>query len=1224
MFDPITALTVGEAALTVGEAVLPLVRRLGRSDEATRLFKLLDDEFAGRSGFSMVFWRQLSDDAPFILALAPCLAHGDGCDQAALARAIAPHVWAMDGEGSPEETAQEIAEAIERLAPRAKMDARSAMHHGFERLEARVARGHAPIRLSWAPRMLTDQLMAVAEAHPDVARGLGDALGEDTSRAATAAALVRAPQPWLDDAPAQAWHILSSICEAYGDHGHAIEALERAARQPGPRPARHLAHAAMIAARNGRADEARRLLDDARALDPKDVAVCLAEADSESDARARLELLGQISPTEPGDRAQAACLAGEAHAHMHEIDEALARIADARRHAPDSPRPNEIEAMARLIYAAGRFQEVGPHQPHLARAAQLFASLAIDMEAFGRLGDGAVLRARSAQCHLLLGQRPDAARSLAAVRADLVVGENPEAAVEVASTLIDLGRCDDAAELLKHIRGRDPQVELVLAEARVGSRNGARRRAGLETLDRLLSADSEKIRTQAAFMRQSLAVKTPTRFPASAKAREVLAEVDPATAALMWVDAAELVDRKSIETVLLPFSGDARVLHRLADVAAADGDHLRALELINAAADRTSRPGVHLRRAHLLILAGREDEALPGLRAMQDNVQVVTAARVDAVRLELEVQARRRAWLQFERVTRRWLEVDPASVEAGWHLVHVLARLGRYDEARAHLDRQALDPDILERAELAAAVLYRTITTADDLEQLALLADRFDGESEGLELTLLSAGTALGEAPLPSTLKERLRTGWEQFEARFPDSTALTRVEIGEDLEGLSAYMREHLADAVESERELMRQVADGEVPLAFVAGARGTEATTVWGRVRPLPVGFANETLEELELADAAAAIGGPVVFDPAALVVAGGLGPSLRDVIVGALPGSVVPQAVLDDADSAEADLVMAAGQSERGFLGWDPDSSTPVLTEMSPQEDARDQARARGVLELAQRLKVVPDTDPAHPHPLDEALAERQSRRGSAFLTWPATHSVAERLRMPIFSDDRVVRVHARRAGVNAFGTVGLLDALVDLSMISADQRASARGRLWASGANGLTPSVAELVEAGRRAEWDLSDEIGAMLLDATSWRFAPAEANRRAVAFLAAVHSESPAELPRWVMRILRGAHIANDGKLSMSGHAVAMIIFAWEPADHGPAPFLQALIRALRRAGAVFGFGDPLPGAINHLERTRGGPEAGIVSFFLWSLLGQVEAGDALRAICGPKIFGRHG
>lgn len=994
-------------------------------------------------------------------------------------------------------------------------------------------------------------------------------------------------------------------------------ALELAAQRPTSRPARLLAQASMLASRSDRPRDAARLLKKARWLDATDPAVTLAEADGLRDPDARLVLLESLQAEDPLDKAHAACLRAEAHAHTRDLPAALAAIADAKTHAPDSLRPVEIEATARLLYAVDRIEQFGPDPANLLAAQQGFLDLATELEAFGRAADGALLRARAAQCHLLLADRSAAEALLSGVNADLVPRWEVQAACEIATVMTEVGRANDAIALLKRTRGGGGAVELARAEARIESKNASRRKAGVAALERLLDSDVPGIRLRAAFDRQSLLAESEASVGPSAAAHAVLAESDPALAALLSVAGAGAKDRRSAEVVLLPHSEDPRVLHRLADLAAADGDDTRAIDLIGAAAQKTSTPRVHLRHAYLLARAGRGGEALPSLRTMQDNGSLTVGLRVQAVILELETRAERLEWDQVERLARRWRELEPTAVNADWEIVHALARLGRHPDALAHIDANSLEPDSINRAELAAAVIYRAEEPLERLERLAALSDRFERASERLELHLLMAGTAVGDQPLRSELEERLRSAWAAFTTRFPDSTALRVIPVGPDLSGLKEFLAEQFADSVESDRDLWRQVRDGEVPVAVVAGARYSEVTTFWGRLTGgLPLGFASAALDDLEREDAAAAIGGPIVLDASALVVVGGLGPSVAAAVLSAFPGSVIPQSVLDDADRASADAVMSAGQSERGFLGWDPDRPEPRLTELSQEDAERDAARARGVLALARRLRVVPDRDLDHPHPLDDVLADTSGRGAEAFVTWPATHAVADRLGRAVYSDDRVVRNYVRGEGRPAFGTPAILDALAEAGLLPRPLRTAARRRLWASGASGLVPSREEILEAGRRQRWDLSEDLVTMLVDPAPWRTDSAQAHRRWLDVLRAIEQEAPDRLEAWATRVITAAHEATDRKTIALASAHALIAMAWQPWDDASMPFLRALVRALRAAGRVLGFDDPLPGAFYQLDRFWRTAVPQIAPDLRWLALTQLEATDMLHLGAG--------
>lgn len=1189
-----------------------------------RLFKMLDEEFGGSSGLTMAFWGTLLDDPLFVVSLSASLERGDAFDRPALMGAIAPHLHGLTAQMSAEETAGLIVDAIERLAPRAKSDLRDAMHYEFEMLRSGGARASlAPMSLSWAPRIHRDHLLRVAEESPEMAARLGEALQEEASRARTAASIVSEVPPWLREAPASVWKLLGSLLEAYGDLPGAIAALERAAARPTARPARLLAQAALLASRSDKGPKSAQLLKKARRLDAGDPALTLAEADALAVPEARLELLSTLRAEDPWDKAHAACLAAEAHTFRGDLPAALTALDEARAHAPDSLRVLEIEAVSRMMYAVKRIEAFGPDSPNLIAARKGFLDLATELEAFGRLTDGALLRARAAQCDLLLGDPETAAGHLAEVRSDLVPRWPTVAAAEIAMVLTDLGRADDALDLLKHVRGGGEVLDLARAEARIASTNGTRRRAGVAGLDKLIASADPAIRVRAAFNRQSLLADFGETLGVNPTAHAVLAEHDPALAALLSIAGKACPDRRSAEAVLLPHSAEPRVLHRLADLAAAEDEDQRAIDLIQAAADRTADPRVHLRRAYLLLKGGRGAEALADLAAMQERESLALGLRVQAILLEIDLRSQRLEWDHVERLARRWGELDPTAGDADWELVHARARLGRYQQALEHMDAAAMKPDTLGRAELAARVIYRAAEPLPRIERLIALSDRYGDESEAVELHLLLAAAAGGDLELPPQIAARIQGTATGFLARFPQSKALQVITLGEDLEGLKSFLAEQHARTAASRQELWRQVEDAEAPVAVVAGAEGNDVSTLWSRLTGLlPLGFAHPALDELELTDALAALGGPIVLDPAALVILGGLGPTITKAALTAFPGSVIAQSVLDDADRAAADAVLGEGETGRGFLGWDPERAQPRLQEMSREDAERDRARAQGVLALAHRLGVVPDVDPDRPHDLDESLADiRGGGRGlEAAATWPATHAVASRLGRPLYSDDRVVRRFARGEGGPTFGTAAVLDALVSKGLIPAELRDAARRRLWASGAGGLLPGREEILAIGRQSQWQLVPELAVMLVDQAPWRTDSAEALRRWLSVLEVVYAEAPERFDDWVARIVDAASRDTGQAFRALAAAQAMIVMAWRPVAPEGAPFRRALVRALRRAGEVVGFGDPLLGAFRELDRAWQVTSPQIAAALGWRAIAQLEAPDLLLVSVGITPF----
>lgn len=63
---------------------------------------------------------------------------------------------------------------------------------------------------------------------------------------------------------------------------------------------------------------------------------------------------------------------------------------------------------------------------------------------------------------------------------------------------------------------------------------------------------------------------------------------------------------------------------------------------------------------------------------------------------------------------------------------------------------------------------------------------------------------------------------------------------------------------------------------------------------------------------------------------------------------------------------------------------------------------------------------------------------------------TMAIASRERLPIYSDDRVLRLLYRQAGIPSFGTVALLELLGKRSMINPEERRQAIEALRTAGA------------------------------------------------------------------------------------------------------------------------------------------------------------------------------
>jgi hypothetical protein len=149
-------------------------------------------------------------------------------------------------------------------------------------------------------------------------------------------------------------------------------------------------------------------------------------------------------------------------------------------------------------------------------------------------------------------------------------------------------------------------------------------------------------------------------------------------------------------------------------------------------------------------------------------------------------------------------------------------------------------------------------------------------------------------------------------------------------------------------------------------------------------------------------------------------------------ALPRSVLPHAVLQDVDYAAMDAIEGRPPVEQS-LAWDEKHQRPVLLVRDIDEVVGERELVRHILAEAKRLAMAPDTNSAAPTRFDSdipSIVDLLSLVGASLL---ASLSVAARMGLPLFSDDRVIRNLAREVGIPSFGTVALLEALERRSFI-----------------------------------------------------------------------------------------------------------------------------------------------------------------------------------------------
>jgi hypothetical protein len=348
---------------------------------------------------------------------------------------------------------------------------------------------------------------------------------------------------------------------------------------------------------------------------------------------------------------------------------------------------------------------------------------------------------------------------------------------------------------------------------------------------------------------------------------------------------------------------------------------------------------------------------------------------------------------------------------------------------------------------------------------------------------------------------------------------------MDDPVKSLTDFMRRSRGARQDQLRDLERQVAHGETALPVLAALAGKSTGETWLLYGALPLAYGDSATDDADRQAAAAALDmSAALWDEAALFVVGGLGERTADLVVNALPASRIVQSVLDTAAGAVMDPSM--GSSER--LVYDETTDEVVRVALRSDEIERELARSTGTLELARRLRVTADENPESAGVPEEIQALVRDAVGP-LRNWAAGMIAARRLNLPVYSDDRFVRNAARGIGLQAFGTLALVDVLADRQEITPERRAEIRPVLHRSGAWGMRPSAEELKRFGATANWDLTPGLALTFRDVTTWRREPRILLNAILPFLQEVFEVAPQHFQIWVNRLLDAVTQASVGK-----------------------------------------------------------------------------------------------
>ena len=921
--------------------------------------------------------------------------------------------------------------------------------------------------------------------------------------------LIEREQQWMETGGSALWVALGRLADRSGSFEAAESAYLKAAEMADVSDrTRQFVRASGSARLRGDVTRAEELFAQAQEIDPENPALAIATARSKEEPE---EILGLVTGIEPVDNDQAVLLeltrAG-AESARGDFDQAHNHIAAAKERDANSPMVKEVAANIVLFEAQVTQPNAAPvDREALSNAGTELAVLGRELGEDGRTGASATVLARASTAFSLADNNQKANELLEEALAYKDRGEAAEGIAE-AALLLQRFELIDSLEL-----AQGEAAELTRATARVLGEHEVKA-ASIE-LDRLLRSDDEGIASRAAFMR--LAAASPVHDVGwSEEAERMLASEKPETVAVLRAEFLTEEDQiREAEKALAPFSSSAVPLRHLVGLAVRSEDLDAALRLSEQLVSRYGEPRDRLNHAGLLARRGEGETARDRFLMLARDASLPADVRRQgygrAANLTMEIGD----LVELGRVSAEWLTFAPDEDDPVWLHVFALTRRRRYGEALTFWRNNEVEIREHRQALLLSEAYGFGAGPPEALERIAALSDHFD-RPEDLEYNLMATALrteAKAREGISEDLEQRIKEAFVDFPKRFPESDWLQAYTVDEDDPGgFLEMIRPQLEARARLGQTLLEEVRKGSGATHILAAGSGRSVGEIWASLPALPLGYSDEGISSQEHSAAADALTKrAAVWDSTSLYVVGGLGAKSAKLLRNALPASLIAESTFEDVSS---DL-RKPNDGRGGHISFDAEAQQLVMGEMTAAQRETEGRRSKTMAEMAEGFSIRADLQREE----EENLKEDINEFATAGRAFPATLAVARREELAVFSDDRFVRLTARRAGIPAFGTLALLDVLVDQGSISESQRAAARQRIYRSGAWGMEVSRDELIELARQDNFEPSVGIYAVLNDVLAWPARGIEAVEIALALLNAVHAERPEVFSKWVHRLV---------------------------------------------------------------------------------------------------------
>ncbi|GGT50172.1 DUF4365 domain-containing protein [Actinomadura citrea] len=476
--------------------------------------------------------------------------------------------------------------------------------------------------------------------------------------------------------------------------------------------------------------------------------------------------------------------------------------------------------------------------------------------------------------------------------------------------------------------------------------------------------------------------------------------------------------------------------------------------------DRLHIPELLVKRVEILRRAGLPAEAeSSALRALAEPA-LAGFQRAKLYVLLASLASERKDWALAERYLRSRLDLlDSPDTETVWNLVRMQLNQRRDGQAAETISAYGMVPKNEDEARCwfrsFVAKEWDNATTSQALTLATQFSDDVELSSALLRHVIFST-RSVDESGDGSSDQDSDVQSEKSVDARSVVDPELRRAafaalaeaaeEHGPDSQvRFVPFSPEDLAAQMEADassrdlsplKETLASISDGRFPLGMFAAITGRSyALIVIQQQLGMSIASAmDDVVHQIEVESARRAFGNSVVTEASALLLSSKLN-DIQD-IRGRFSEILMAESSRDDIARATAEARGLTASS--GTLAWSEELNRPIFHESTPRERSELWRKAEALDGSARNTTLEQVGDLSLFQQLDEMN----------FRPWLAPIELAHQREAFLWSDDLALRHLARSVGVQAFGTISAIEAIVESEIsISAERGLDRQMQEWA---------------------------------------------------------------------------------------------------------------------------------------------------------------------------------